>query len=102
MNSSEIFTLALGLTEPWYITKVEIQTDDDSVKALHIHLGFKRGSKFKDELGEKCSIHDTLDKTWRHLNFFEQNLPIGFFIDPFFVFLAISFALFSRVIQSWR
>jgi hypothetical protein len=59
---------------PHFVTKVEIQTNDDSVKALHIHLGFKRGSKFKDELGEKCSIHDT----------------------------PISFALFSRVIQSWR
>ncbi len=29
MNSSEIFTLALGLTEQWYITNVEILTDDD-------------------------------------------------------------------------
>ena len=72
MNSSEIFTLALGLKEPWIISNVEILTDDDSVKALHIHLGFKRGSKFKDEVGESCSVHDTQAKTWRHLNFFEH------------------------------
>ena len=70
MNSSEIFTLALGLKEPWIISNVEILTSDDSVKELHIHLGFKRGSKFEDESGEKCSIHDAQDKTWRHLNFF--------------------------------
>ena len=73
MNSSEIFTLALGLKEPWSISNVEILTSDDLVKELHIHLGFKRGSKFEDELGEKCSIHDTQDKTWRHLNFFEHS-----------------------------
>jgi transposase len=72
MNSSEIFTLALGLTEPWSITNVEIQADDDSVKSLHIHLGFKRGSKFEDKAGKKCSVHDTQEKTWRHLNFFEH------------------------------
>ena len=72
MNSSEIFTLALGLKDPWIISNVEILTDDNSVKALHIHLDFKRGSKFEDEAGESCSIHDTQAKTWRHLNFFEH------------------------------
>ncbi len=56
MNSSEIFTLALGLTEPRSITNVEILTDDDSIKALHIPLCFKRGSKFEDEVGEKSTI----------------------------------------------
>lgn len=40
MNSNEIFTLALGLTEPWFISNVEIQVDTNSVKELHIHLGF--------------------------------------------------------------
>lgn len=72
MNSAEIFTLALGLNAPWFISDVEILTDDNSVKELHIHLGFKRGSKFEDEAGESCSVHDTQAKTWRHLNFFEH------------------------------
>ncbi len=72
MNSSEIFTLTLGLKSPWFISDVEIFTNDNSVKALHIHLGFKRGSKFEDELEKSCSVHDTQTKTWRHLNFFEH------------------------------
>jgi transposase len=72
MNSSKIFTLALGLKSPWFISDVEILTNDDSVKALHIHLSFKRSSKFKDELGNSCSVHDTKTKTWRPLNFFEH------------------------------
>ena len=72
MNSTEIFTLALGLKEPWEIKDVEISTRSDSVKELHIHLGFKRGAKFEDEEGVSCSVHDTQTKTWRHLNFFEH------------------------------
>ena len=76
MNSSEIFTLALGLKEPWVISNVEILTDDNSVKELHIHLGFKRGSKFEDEAGESGSVHDTQAKTWRHLIFFEHTSPL--------------------------
>ncbi len=72
MNSTEIFTLALGLKEPWFISNVEILTNDNSVKELHIHFGFTRGSQFEDEKGESCFVHDTQDKTWRHLNFFEH------------------------------
>ena len=72
MNSTEIFSLALGLQDPWIISDIEILTDDASVKELHIHLGFKRGTKFEDEAGKSCSIHDTKNKTWRHLNFFEH------------------------------
>ena len=72
MNSTEIFSLALGLTDPWMITNIEILTGDDSLKELHIHFGFKRGAKFEDESGESCSVHDTQKKIWRHLNFFEH------------------------------
>lgn len=72
MNSTEIFALALGLKAPWEIKDVEISIGKDSVKELHIHLGFKRGTKFEDEEGVSCSVHDTQTKTWRHLNFFEH------------------------------
>ena len=47
MNSTEIFSLALGFNEPWEITEVEISADSDSVKQLDIYLGFKRGAKFE-------------------------------------------------------
>jgi len=86
MNSTEIFTLALGLKEPWFISNVEILTNDNSVKELHIHFGFTRGSKFEDEKGESCSVHDTQDKTWQHLNFL--NTPV-FSIAQFLVFVQV-------------
>jgi len=73
MNSTEIFSLALGLKEPWMITDVEILTDDNEVKELHLHLGFKRGSQFEDETEKPCPVHDTVKKKWRHLNFFEHS-----------------------------
>ncbi len=79
MNSSEIFTLALGLTEPWTITNVEILTDDDSVKALHIHLSFKRGSKFKDEAGEKCSCFGKTKFQLIFLDFVQKQKTLVFF-----------------------
>ena len=76
MNSTEIFALALGLNEPWEITDVQLTIDEDSVKELDIHISFKRGSKFEDEEGVHCSVHDTLKKTWRHLNFFEHSCKL--------------------------
>jgi transposase len=72
MNSKEIFSIALGLQSPWQIQGVELQTSSDNKKSLHIELSFERGSKFKDEKEILCSVHDTQERTWRHLNFFEH------------------------------
>ena len=76
MNSTEIFALALGLKEPWEITDVQLTTDEDSVKELNIHIGYKQGSTFEDEKGVQCGIHDTRKKTWKHLNFFEHTCKL--------------------------
>jgi len=76
MNSTEIFALALGLKDPWEIIDVELSISQDSVKELHIHLGFKRGAKFEDEEGVSCAVHDTQMRTWRHLNFFEHTCQL--------------------------
>lgn len=46
MNSSEIFTLALGLAEPWYVSKVELIEGEQSKKELHLWLSFTRGNQF--------------------------------------------------------
>lgn len=72
MNSTEIFQLALGLQAPYKITQVELQSDDSNTKSLHIHIDFERGSKFMDESQELCSVYDTVERTWRHLNFFQH------------------------------
>ena len=72
MNSKEIFMMALGLESPWQIEDLGF-TDTDGKKVLKIALGFRRGHRFIDpDSGEPCTVHDTKDRTWRHLNFFEH------------------------------
>lgn len=71
MNSSEIFTMALGLSDPWYVSRVEFIDGASSKKELHIWLSFSRGHRFR--VGEhEYPAYDTIDKSWRHLNFFEH------------------------------
>lgn len=70
-NSEQIFAMALGLQNPWVLTKVEFKRVDNE-KELHIEIGFSKGAKFSDEHGHLCSVHDTQERTWRHLNFFQH------------------------------
>ena len=76
MNSTEIFALALGLEGPWEITDVEMKCSNNSVKELHLHIGFKEGHQFSDADGVACLTHDTKPKRWRHMNFFEHHCYI--------------------------
>jgi transposase len=78
MNMQQrLFELALGIEDPMFIDKIEF----DKVNGeLHIHINFKRGGKFACSIcGKKeCSVHDTTEKTWRHLNFFQYKCFIHF------------------------
>lgn len=71
MNSTHLFKMALGIELPWEVTDIKLESLKSS-KELHINIDFKRGSRFPDETGELCEVHDTVQKTWRHLNFFEH------------------------------
>ena len=43
-NSVAIFTLALGLVEPWFVEEVDfVKIADSSTKVLNIHINFHRG-----------------------------------------------------------
>jgi len=70
-NSAEIFELALGLTGPWYVNKVEF-VREGTEKELHIHIDFRKGHKFEQPDGSSASAYDTKDRTWQHLNFFQH------------------------------
>lgn len=64
----ELFRAALGVESPWSIESVSF---DSESKHLDIELVFKRGSHFEvDSIA--CPVHDTVEKRWRHLNFFEH------------------------------
>lgn len=65
--------MALGLQAPWKITDVTFKTNDAARRELHLRIGFVTGSKFKDETGVDCTVHDTIERQWQHLNFFEHH-----------------------------
>lgn len=71
MNSEGLFKMALGLESPWKITQIEFTTNHPSPE-LHITIDFDKGAKFKDQANKDCSVYDTNERTWRHLNFFQH------------------------------
>ena len=66
-----LFQAALGLTEPWRVVSVEF---DPVGKRLDLRIDFARGARFAcPQCGrEDCPVHDTEEKTWRHLDFFQH------------------------------
>lgn len=68
MNSIEIFQLALQLSGPWSVTGVEFEETSGTQKELHIYIGFSKGNEFD----EGFKMHDRVERSWRHLNFFEH------------------------------
>jgi transposase len=68
-----LFTAALGLGEPWRVSGAEFAEDTGR---LDLHVDYPRGARFAcPEPGcgrDRCPVHDTHDKTWRHLDFFQH------------------------------
>ena len=72
MTQKELFSSALGISNPYYVESINF---DIKNKRLDIHIDFKRGSSFRysdDSYDEICKAFDTKEKKWRHLNFFEH------------------------------
>lgn len=65
MNSKKIFELALHLESPWTISDVKFDNGE-----LHIYLSYTQGF-YKDSKG-RSSVYDHVDRSWRHLNFFQH------------------------------
>lgn len=42
MDTTTLFTAALGLAEPWYVTSTDFKDAPDGLKELHIYIDFKR------------------------------------------------------------
>ena len=74
---SKLFETALGIEEPLYIKDISFE---EELGELHIFVDFRRGSKFTCPVcgEEHCCLHDTTEKVWRHLNFFQYKCYIHF------------------------
>ena len=71
MNEHTLFTLALGLTDPWQVGDIKFSKEEGR---LDLRIDFVKGAKFpcpSCQETKEGEVHDTLDRTWRHLNFFQ-------------------------------
>ena len=71
MRDNDLFQLALGITSPWFVAASDF---DAAKKRLDIQLDFKTGSRFDcpECKAVGCPVHDTVEKAWRHLDFFQH------------------------------
>ena len=70
MRDISLMQLALGLTPPWMVARADF---DRSAQRIDIHIDFSPGSRFAcPACGAICPVHDTEQKSWRHLNFFQH------------------------------
>jgi len=71
MRDVELFQAALGLGDPW---RVVASSFDAEQRRLELRIDFERGARFAcpecDAAG--CEVHDTTEKSWRHLDFFQH------------------------------
>lgn len=75
----DLFERALHIEAPWYISELNF---NETEKQLVIFVDFKKGSKFEynqpeEDINGIFPVHDTVTKTWQHLNFFEHECHIS-------------------------
>jgi len=70
MDPETLFGMALGLTSPWQVRRIEFSTE---TARLDIYLDFPRGATFHcpacGVAGTKA--YDTAEEAWRHLHVFQ-------------------------------
>jgi len=76
-NHEALFGIALQIQEPLIVKRIEF---DKNLGELHIHIDFRKGATFCCAVCGKggMKIHDTIEKTWRHLNFFQYKAYIHY------------------------
>ena len=70
MQDIELFRQAFGLTSPWYVEETGF---DPGARRFDLRLNFAAGGTFAcPGCGRAgCKAHDTRERTWRHLDFFQ-------------------------------
>ena len=65
-----LFEAALGITPPWLVAGVRF---DEASRVLTVGIDFASGSRFAlPDLAGEHPVHDTVTKSYRHLNFFQH------------------------------
>jgi transposase len=71
MDTNPLFTAALGLVPPWQVTHTDFQA---AHRKLRLHVDFKKDASFPCPSCQAggCKVHDTVEKKWRHMDFFQH------------------------------
>jgi transposase len=76
MEAKDLFTLALNLTPEWKVVDCVLELEK---RRLTLKLDFVSGSKFPAPGASHqllCAVHDTVEKRWRHLDFFQYETEL--------------------------
>jgi len=70
MDQASLFTAALGLQPPWEVVDVRFS---EPARRIDFEVAFEQGARFVCPScgAEAQPAHDTLEREWRHLNFFQ-------------------------------
>jgi transposase len=70
MDMTTLFTMALGLQAPWQVKDLQFNPEGHR---LDILIDFTPGTDFPCPVcGQPCKTHDTEERTWRHMDFFQH------------------------------
>jgi transposase len=74
MDANTLFSQALGLGTQWKVVHSEM---DVTNRRLSLVLDFEAGSRFAcPRCGQLCGAHDTAEKRWRHLDFWQHRTEL--------------------------
>jgi len=65
MRDTELYESILGLTPPWRVETVKLETANKSVE---VKVGYKEGTLWASEAGERLPVYDHAERRWRHLD----------------------------------
>jgi transposase len=71
MDTNPLFTAALGLVPPWRVVRTDFHADQ---RLLEMQVDFTAGARYPcpDCSSAGCTVHDTVEKRWRHMDFFQH------------------------------
>src|ERR1700704_5092917 len=74
MTPEELFTAALGLGQQWRVAQCRFEGEP---KRLELRLEHVPGEHFECPVCQaSCGIHDTIERRWRHMNFFQYRCEL--------------------------
>jgi len=74
VDANVLFGKALGLGDGWRVVESEMDLGGQQLK---LKLDFGKGLQFAcPECGEYCPVHDTVEKRWRHPDFWQHRTEL--------------------------